>query len=142
MSLVPLAERDIVNASGIGAECWYWEVKGNRAEVTHYDPRGWLLTARYWVAIITDLKVRCGWKRSGRISPQGPYWDIYAYLRHGDAEVRITGFAWDEDRPEGCSTNSAVPFWAPDPPPIEHHRRKGWKGQYEDWDRKCLDDEW
>lgn len=142
MSLVPLAEQDIVKATGLGSELWQWEVRGNRAEVIHYDPKGWMLTAKHWVAIITALKEQCGWKRSARISPRGPYWEIYAYLRHGDAEVRLTGTAGDEERPEGCSKNSAVPFWAPDPPPIEHARRKGWREQMDAWEAKCRKDEW
>lgn len=138
MKLLPLAEEDLIKASGLGSECWHWEVKGNVAHAIYQDPQGRLVLLP-WVEIINNLH-ELGWKRGGKPAMVGPdTWEVYAYLQHGDARVRVTGIADESDRPEGC-TNPAVPFFAPDPPPLS--RKKSFKAEYDAWLGRCHRDEW
>lgn len=138
MALLALAEQDLVKASGLGPECWRWEVQGNQASATYEDPQGHLVKLP-WVHIINGLH-SFGWKRGGQMSRINPVrWNIYAFLRHGDAEVRVEGYATSDERPEGC-THGVSDFFAPNPPPFV--RGQAWVKAMREWQKRCSNDEW
>lgn len=89
------------------------------------------------VPIINRLHA-AGWKR-GDI-PQGcGFWVVYADLKKDGAHIRVAGMAHQDDREVGHD-NTAVPFFAPEPPPLG--RGKKFLAAYHEWERKCHEDEW
>jgi hypothetical protein len=87
--------------------------------------------------IVNALHDEHGWKRGSTYAVGCPGWEIYAYLREGDAEVRLIGYA--AKREDGVN-NDAIPFFAPEPPTLS--RRKGFVADHREWERKCFQDEW
>lgn len=86
--------------------------------------------------IITRLH-ELGWTRGGRWSLAGPWWDIYAYRRHGDLEVRLGGCTTVKP---AAHDNAALPYFAPPPPRLS--RRKAFKAEYDAWLGRCHREEW
>lgn len=131
-----------------------WRIVGNKAEACLEDLGGVYSKPSLdpdnpgWILVIvppppaepfvTELwNQGRGWKRSSRPADGGPAWWLCAYLREGDAEIRVTGLALE--RSDGVD-NWAIPFFAPPPPELS--RSKAFKVAYAEWERKCHNDEW
>jgi hypothetical protein len=93
------------------------------------------------LSIIEYLRTE-GWKRDS-FPASLPGWNLFTFKRTTDADgnalqVTISGHYFG-DRPDGIR-NDAIPFFAPEPPPIGVGR--GWKDRYFAWDHKCKQSEW
>lgn len=74
-----------------------------------------------------------GWKRGGWFDHS---WQLYAYVRRDGMEIRVRGTA-EGRHPDKRITSH---FYAPDPPPLSRH--ESFKAEFEEYMRKCREDEW
>jgi hypothetical protein len=84
--------------------------------------------------LIEELHAK-GWRRGGWWDHG--VWEVYAYLRQDQMEIRICGFVGEQ---EAGDRDTMHAFWGDPPPKIS--RRKSFKGEYDEWNRKNREDEW
>jgi hypothetical protein len=91
---------------------------------------------------IVEYLHRQGWKRDSH-NMTVPGWELFAFTRGtmpDGTQIQVTIIGYHHGvRPDGV-TNIAIPFFAPEPPPIGVGR--GWKERYLAWDHKCKQSEW
>jgi hypothetical protein len=123
-----------------------WSIRGNTA-VLDWDSMGDIYVKGTTLMVVPrpdfipfteELKAE-GWKRGSEHLTGGGGWLVYAYLRDGDAEIRVQASEFYDKWPE---KRGAVPFFAPPPPALPRRMNKKWKAEYDVWDRKCREDEW
>lgn len=127
-----------------------WKLKGNLAIASVDDLGGMRQIGTQLhvtlppdiLSVIQHLHRHHGWKRDSYPATV-PGWELFAFVRStmpgGTVlQLTITGY-YTHDRPDGVD-NVAIPFFAPEPPPLGKGR--GWKEKYLEWDRKCKQSEW
>lgn len=125
-----------------------WTIHGNTA-VLDWDSMGGMYLRGTTLVVVPrpdfvpfteELKAE-GWKRGSRHLDGGGGWIVYAYLRDEEAgaEIRIEASEFYSSWPD---KRSAIPFFAPELPPLPRRMNKKWKAEYDEWQEKCREDAW
>jgi hypothetical protein len=85
---------------------------------------------------VIDFLYTNGWKRGGW--HEDGDWRLYAYVQRDDMEIRIKGSAGRE-HPDKDEMRH---FYAPPPPKLPTRSSAKFKAEYEEYWRKCREDEW